>query len=351
MPSKFVLDIAERIRTDLAGSALLPLQAKLYSQRVRRDMGAEGLPSFSSAELNARLDEACLLLEAGWLERSNDSGGAWIAAVKRSAEILEWISHAALKPSGAPIHLLSASAYQVAGYPAMALGHLRLMPPGEAFSVILREFLRGDFDATLSEVQKFWKAQHDLDAERDLAAWLAEEEDDERLVDLEVTTVRHVIMCIGTICSYLRTGDDALVERALIKLDALARSYLHSRDPYSYLLARLCAGAAHRFIDASLWPHIEHLTNDGNSRAREALTQFARALPEPLGELAGVAFGGGGRGERRRSDRQGSARLDVDHGLRDRDPSAGRPHGVGGVDAGFAFRLVGHRGVHPRWRC
>lgn len=277
MPSKFVLDIAERIRTHLAGSALLPLQAKLYSQRVRHDMGAEGLPSFSTAELSARLDEACLLLEAGWLERSADGGRAWVGAVKRSAEVLEWISHVALKPSGAPIHLLSAAAYQVAGYPAMALGHLRLMPPGETFSMILREFLRGDFDATLSEVQKFWKVQHDLEAERDLAAWLAEEEDDERLVDLEITTVRHVIMCVGTICSYLRTGDAALVERALVKFDALARSYLHSRDPYSYLLARLCAGAAHRFIDASLWPHIEHLTDDGNSRTREALTQFARA--------------------------------------------------------------------------
>lgn len=241
MPSKFVLDIAEQIRTDLAGSALLPSQAKLYSQRVRRDMGAEGLSSFSTAELSARLDEACLLLEAGWLERSDDEGHAWVGAVKRSAEILEWISHAALKPSGAPIHLLSAAAYQVAGYPAMALGHLRLMPPGEPFSTILREFLRGNFDTALSEVQKFWKVQHDLEEKRDLAAWLAEEEDDGSLVDLETTTVRHVIMCVGTICSYLRTGDAGLVERALVKFDALARNYLHSRDPYSYLLARLCA--------------------------------------------------------------------------------------------------------------
>ncbi len=278
MPSEAVLTIAGRIREELAGSALSPLQAKLYSQRVRRDMGADGLPSFSSAESAARLDEACLLLEAGWLERSADDGRVWTHAVKRAAEVLEWISHAALKPPEAPIHLLSAAAYQVAGYPAMALGHLRMMPVDEAFSTILREFLRGDFDAALSAVQAFWKVQHDLGTDRILGGVIAEDEEvDETLVDLEVSTVRHVIMCIGTICSYLRTGEAALVERALIKLDALAQSYLHSRDPYSYLLARLCAGAAHRFIDASLWPHIERLADDGNSRTRAALTQFARA--------------------------------------------------------------------------
>ncbi|WP_348633057.1 hypothetical protein [Rhizobium sp. CCGE532] len=207
MPSEAVLTLSGTIRAHFAGSALSPLQAKLYSQRVRRDMGADGLISFSPAELTARLDEACLLLEVGWLERAADHGRAWTQAVKRAAEVLEWISHAALKPPEAPIHLLSAAAYQVAGYPAMALGHLRTMPAGEAFSTILREFLRGDFDAALSGVQAFWKIQHDLDAEHGLPVTVAADgEAEEGLVDLEVSTVRHVIMCIGTICSYLRTG-------------------------------------------------------------------------------------------------------------------------------------------------
>lgn len=283
MPSETVLEIAAKVRADLAGSALSPLQAKLYSQRVRRDMGAEGLPSFSSAELSARLDEACLLLETGWLERAADEGRAWTAAVKRAAEVLEWISHAALKPAGAPIHLLSAAAYQVAGYPAMALGHLRMMPADEPYSTILHEFLRGDFDAALTAVQAFWKVQHDLGEDRVLRAAEDDEDedgdwdDDARLVDLELSTARHVIMCIGTICSYLRTGEAALVGRALTKLDAIAQSYLHSREPYSYLLARLCAGAAQRFIEASLWPLIERLADDVNSSTRAALTQFARA--------------------------------------------------------------------------
>ena len=277
MSSEAVLEIAARVRRDLAGSALAPFQAKLYSQRVRRDMGADGLPSFSPAELSARLDEACLLLETGWLERAADRGGAWTIAVKRAAEVLEWISHDTLKPAAAPIHLLSAAAYQVAGYPAMALGHLRKMPTDEAFSSILREFLRGDFDAALTAVQAFWKVQHQPGGDRVLWAVADDEDEGARPGDLEMRTVRHVIMCIGTICSYLRTGEAALVDRALAKLDALSRSYLHSRDPYSYLLARLCAGAAHCFIEASLWPHIERLADDVDRRTRAALTQFARA--------------------------------------------------------------------------
>lgn len=283
MPSNAVFNIAKRIRKELASSALSPLQAKLYSQRVRRDMGADGLPSFSPAELIARLDEACLLLDAAWLERSTDDNRSWTTAVKRAAEIFEWISHTSLKPAGAPIHLLSAAAYQAAGYPAMALGHLRLMPADEAFSTILREFLRGDFDAALTAVQTFWRVQHELG--EDLNSRVAQtndpeegdEKDDTRLVDFELTSIRHVIMSIGTICSYLRTGEIALVDRALVKLEALAQSYLHSRDSYSYLLARLCAVAAHRFIDASLWPHVERLTDEVDSRTHTALIQFARA--------------------------------------------------------------------------
>lgn len=280
MPSDAVLKIAEQIRANLASSTLSPQQAKLYSQRVRRDMGADGLKSFTASELALRIDEACLLLDTAWLERTVDDGRAWTAAVKRAAEILEWVSHATLKPAGAPFHLLSAAAYQVAGYPAMALGHLRMMPEVEKSSKILCEFLRGDFDAALTAVQSFWKEQHKLGEDstlRDVGADDGKQDDDDRLIDFEDLTVRHVIMCIGTICSYLRTGETALVDRALVKLDGLAQNYLHSRDPYSYLLARLCAGAAHRFIDSSLWPHVERLADEVNTRTRVALTQFARA--------------------------------------------------------------------------
>lgn len=275
MPSPRVTQIAQNIRTTFAPQELSPMQAKLYSQRVRRDMGAPGLATFSVRERTDRLNEAMLLLEGAWVERRAGEKTRWRHAVKRAAEVLEWISHPSLRPDFAPLHLLSAAAYQVAGYPAMALGHLRRIPAEEPFSEILREFLRGDFDTALKAIHAFWAVQHSLpalDVESDSLS-----EGDPLPSALEVSTVRHVVMAIGAVCSYLRTGEAVLIERALAKLDALSQSYLHSRDPYSYLLARLVAEAARRFVDASLWPHVGKLASDANPDAHAALVQFARA--------------------------------------------------------------------------
>jgi|GEM_PF-4386592 len=192
MPSADVLALARTIRADLAGSALLPQQAKLYAQRIRLDMGADGLPSFSPADLAARLEDAMLLLETAWIERSAESDGTWRQAVKRAAEILEWISQSNLRPANVPTHLLSAAAFQLAGYPAMALSHLRRMPDDEPFSATLREFLRGNFDAALAHVQEFWTAQHALEADGRFAAAFADDDGDV-LAELELSTVRHVV--------------------------------------------------------------------------------------------------------------------------------------------------------------
>lgn len=84
-------------------------------------------------------------------------------------------------------------------------------------------------------------------------------------------------MCIGTICAYLRTGSDGTTGRALAKLDRLAASLLHSRDPYSYLLAKLTAAAGRRFVSTCLWPQIDRLRATSSEAAGEALVQFARS--------------------------------------------------------------------------
>src|SRR3546814_7197114 len=81
-------------------------------------------------------------------------------------------------------------------------------------------------------------------------------------------------MCVGTMCAFLRTGGDVPVERAVVKLEALALGFLHSRDPYSYLLARLTAASARRFIETCLWPQIDKLRLTSSGLAGDALTQF-----------------------------------------------------------------------------
>ena len=73
MPNATTILSARDVREALAGRALTGRQAKLYSQRLRRDMGREGLASFVSGDVDAYLDEAMLLLECGLLERSADN--------------------------------------------------------------------------------------------------------------------------------------------------------------------------------------------------------------------------------------------------------------------------------------
>ncbi|MGM5030064.1 DEAD/DEAH box helicase [Tardiphaga sp. 862_B3_N4_1] len=266
MTNAATVAMARDIREALAGQALTPRQAKLYSQRLRRDMGREGLASFAPGDVTSYLDEAMLLLESGWLERGVDIGSPWRASVKRSAEIIEWLSQSQLRPPGTPLHLLAAAAYQLADYPAMALGHLRRLPEGEPLSELLRQFVRADFPAAFQAVLTFWNDYRTL-------------RDNGRLDpgDLEVASVQHVVMCIGTICAFLRTGGDVPVERAVVKLEALALGFLHSRDSYSYLLAKLTAASARRFIETCLWPQIERLRVASSGSAGDALTQFARS--------------------------------------------------------------------------
>src|SRR3546814_19752261 len=90
------IDIAREIRENRAGQALTARQAKRYSQRLRRDMGREGLASFGSGDIAGYLEEAMLLLESGWLERSADITSPWRTSIKRAAEIIEWLSQSQL---------------------------------------------------------------------------------------------------------------------------------------------------------------------------------------------------------------------------------------------------------------
>src|SRR3546814_2818991 len=123
-------------------------------------MGREGLASFGSGDIAGYLEEAMLLLESGWLERSADITSPWRTSIKRAAEIIEWLSQSQLKPPGAPLHLLAAAAFQLADYPAMALGHLRRLPEGEPLSEILRQFVRARSEEHTSELQSLMRISY-----------------------------------------------------------------------------------------------------------------------------------------------------------------------------------------------
>src|SRR5437867_6096866 len=148
----------------------------------------------------------------------------------------------------------------------MALGHIRFVPTDETFSPLLREFLRANFPGTLEAIARFW---------RDHRVMLPDEAIGE--ADLTAVTFQHVVICIRTVCTYLRLGNDSMTERALSKLDRLAAGFLHSRDPYSYMLAALTAATCRRFVETCLWPQIGSLREVSSEAAGAAPIQFARS--------------------------------------------------------------------------
>lgn len=266
MPNQVTLSMAGEVRHRLAGKALTGRQAKLYSQRLRRDMGREGLASFATGDIESYIDEAMLLLHCGIVECRANALSGWRDSIKRSAEIFEWLSQSSLRPPGAPLHLLAAAAYQLADYPAMALGHLRRLPADEPISAVLHEFLRADFPATIEATRGFW-----------LKIQAIERANGVNSADITMHTFRHVIMCIGTVCDYLRTGIPGVTDRALNKLDKLAASLIHSHDSWSYILALLTAETCRRFVETCLWPQIGLLREVSSEAAGEALVQYARS--------------------------------------------------------------------------
>jgi hypothetical protein len=266
MATAETIRIAAQTRRQLASNSLTPAQAKLYSQRIRKEMGREGLRSFAPAEVGGHLDDAVFLIDCAFIERRANQRTNWQQGIKRAAEILEWLSQPTLRPDDSPLHLLAAAAYQVAGYPAMALGQLRRAPELAPGSVILRNFLRADFPATLDSIYDFWSEQF----HRPTGTPTAQDR-------FSLEAVRHSIMCIGTVCSYFRTGDDRMVRRALRKMHDLAKIFLHGSDRYSYLLATLVAATCESYVDAALWPRVARLRASASPRAAEALLQFARS--------------------------------------------------------------------------
>jgi hypothetical protein len=265
MPTPETLRLIAEWRQQTAGEALTPRQAMLYSQRLRREMGQPGLFAFEDGGVGAYLEEALWLVQCALIERAAEPAGQWRLGIKRAGDILEFLSQGELRPAAAPIHLLAAGAYQVAGFPAMALAQLARRPADVNSSALLWTFLRADFPATLEQVRTFWSRQRD-------AAQPAAQQD-----SIAALTSRHVVMCIGTICSYFKTGNRTNADRAIEKLHALAGGYLLSRDPYSHLLAALTALAAEEFVRAAMWERLGALLNTGQETTRAAFHQYARS--------------------------------------------------------------------------
>lgn len=266
MANAKIIRIAADTRNKLAQLRLTPFQAKLYSQNLLKSTGQNGLVTFDEDNIEEQVHNALLLIHLSLIERQTAPEGEWRDGIKRAGEILEWLSQKDLLPAGAPFHLLSAAAYQVAGYPALALGHLQNVSEEYAYSRILFSYIKGDFAEVLVQAGKYWEEQTDL-----------EEDGVEIGDDISALSFNHIVMCIGVMCDFLRTGDDTRVARTLEKLDKLADNFLLSRDYFSWMLARLLAEISKEYVKTSLWSKIGALTQDAPQSTQDSLIEFAKA--------------------------------------------------------------------------
>lgn len=264
------IELAGLVRRELAGRGLPPQIARLYSQHTRLLTRQPGLGAWRPEEAEARLQDAVRLLEAGFVEREAGRE-TWAEALRRAAEILEWLAHPELNPQRLPLRLLAAAAYQIAGYPARAAGLLDRPAdtPDTPESRILRCLLQADFARLLATLAHYW-------AQAAPAAGAPPPGPDPLSDDLQALVTRETASALGVICAFLRWGEEDRLARALARVRAISGLMAHGYDGHAWLTARLCAEAVAVYVDHALRRALAPLADPLDPAGRRALERYAR---------------------------------------------------------------------------
>ena len=151
------IDMARDAHLQFAGGALTPAIAKLYSQHTRISAGRPGLNFWRHDEAGERFADAAQLIDAALLKKEAGDDD-WHLGMRRAGEILEWLTHPQFELHGASTRLLAAAAYQLAGYPAMAVAPACWTGPH-------RQNTRPDSSNCTAHLLAYWRLLH--------TSWLA----------------------------------------------------------------------------------------------------------------------------------------------------------------------------------
>jgi hypothetical protein len=276
-PSKETLNIASRLRENLAGTTIPKNLAKLYSQHTLLGAGGQGLFHWAETETTHCLDDALRLLEAAFAEREGGNDN-WRESVRRAGEILEWLSHPQLNPDRLPTRFLAAAAYQLAGYPARSSGLLNTAPGEENESTILKFLLKAEFPHLLGELAKYWANTASPRRNERSVDW---QNPDELSNGLQQHILKETVGALGILCATMRWGEEPRIERAIAKLQSIGNVLLHGNDAYSWLLAKLCVEIAIVYTRTSmrynLMPLSDKMTGPGVTALKRYLHQCYQA--------------------------------------------------------------------------
>jgi hypothetical protein len=265
---------AAEIRQRLAESGLPPSIAKLYSQHTRLRAQQAGLAAWRSDEASLRLHDAMRLIAGGLLEKELEVEH-WQNGLRRAGELLEWLSHPELNPNGLPLSLIASAVYQLAGYPARAVGLLNQTTPlPNNHSRILRLLLEANFRELLVTIAAYWSEQISLQSTTEVVFSWHNEEQLSREIHEWVT--QETISALGIVCASMRWSDETRLLNAVAKLSAIADVLLHGRDPYSWLLAKLCAEVVSVYAETSMRQHLSKLLSELDQSGQEAFESYCR---------------------------------------------------------------------------
>lgn len=262
--SATLLETIQELGEDLAGSVLNYTTARLYSQHTKLREGATGLPSWKASETVKRLRDAEKLLEAGLLlfDSTPDQAKQYL---RRAAELFEWIDSLPDKPDGPPYVFFTAASYQLAGYPARALGILNSRELDENYSKSLDYFLRGNFSGLQESIlEGLIQIQEQSTA------------NDSEQVQFSFKLAETVLRCFGIFCAWMRWGEDNRLKNAFQELDNVSKAMVYGQDSYSWLLSKLVAKISERYLSISLRKTITPLNEFLNYSGKDIIQRYIR---------------------------------------------------------------------------
>jgi len=268
------------IHLGLAGDALPPAFAKLYSHYTRINMSQPGLKGWRADEFQARLADAIILIDVGLYEKDLGVDNGWRDVLKRAGELLEWLSHPDLNIEKFPLRLISAGLYQIAGYPALSLGLLNSEASDSKDSQILISLLKADFPRLLDLNIDFWTTELIKSQESEIV------KSDQLSNDLSIKIVIEIVKALGVLCAFMRWGDTRRLEQAQEKLHDLSKLMVYDIDSYSWLLSKIVFEVVKEYAANSFRTYIEKIQDGVSDYGKIAFERYIRSNYQSRKSLA-----------------------------------------------------------------
>lgn len=259
-------DLFGDIKKDIESNTLPPNLAKLYSHYTKVSMNDTGLKGWrGETEFNNRLEDAIVLIDAGLYEKEMGNNSC-NHMFKRAGEILEWLSHPLLNKLDKPLNILSAACYQLAGYPALALGLINKTESRKTnfSSKILILLLKSNFSQLQLEINKYWESKTTNIKQGDYIS------------DFNQWVIDETVRSLGIVCAYMRWGDTSRLGKAILKVLNISKLMLDGRDPYSWLVAKLTSEVLKEYLTTSLNKQIDILYKESSDRGKEAFNRYLK---------------------------------------------------------------------------